>query len=447
MSPLSITLITALIGAVVLAVGFARSQRPPLMGALLGAAAGAIGPQIFMVPIGYCSLEPENHVFFQLIVLNQPITVNAALGLTVILIAIGVWAMLLLFDRAHAQIYRTGRLLPTLDLPSGAFRGWGAMPWLLLAPTLIVLLLFTYYPALSTLSLSTQLARLGVPRTAPVCLNNFATLITGPRQNAEYYILSEMPPDARLRGAADQPSQFVILSWRNAAYMDSLMTSLFLSLFIVLFANVFGLLIALASYQPIKGARIYRTLLIWPYALSAVVSGIVFYNLFNPLTGIINYTLGLFGIPGVRWLLEPTIAPWVVVFAATWNILGFNLLFYIAGLQNVPKDLLEAAAIDGANVFQRFWTITIPMLSPFIFFLIFTNLTYSFFDLFGLIDNLTTGGPSRATTNLIYDIYVTGIQNKDLGRAAAQSLVLLLIVIGLTVAQFRFLGRRVNYGV
>lgn len=446
MGALFITLFTAGVGALLLARGFARSRRNPLTGALLGGIAGAIGPQLFMVPIEYCVLDPDNHVYFKLFVFNQPFDINAVALISFILVALGTWAMLLLFDRSHLQIRTTGRLLPQIDLPTGAFRGWGPMPWLLLAPTLIVLLLFTYYPAVNTLNLSTQLARLGAPRTVPVCMNNFATMITGPRQNAEYYILSDMEVGPRTQNA-EPNTRFFIIGARNAAYVDSLMTSLFLSFFIVLFANVVGLLIALAAYQPVRGIRVYRTLLIWPYALSAVVSGIVFYNLFNPLTGFINHVLGLVGLPGVRWLLEPTIAPWVVVIAATWNILGFNLLFYIAGLQNVPKDLLEAAAIDGANVFQRFWNITIPMLSPFIFFLIFTNLTYSFFDLFGLIDNLTTGGPSRSTTNLIYDIYVTGIQNRDLGRAAAQSLVLLLIVIGLTVAQFRLLGRRVNYGV
>ncbi len=439
MEPVLITFIAAVIGALLLGRGFMRSGRSTSTGALLGAAAGVLGPQVFMAPIEYCALNPEHHVFFTLHLFNQSIQVNAVLVLAVILMSLGTWALLLLFNWGHRQLRESGTLLPRIDLPSGAFRGWGATPWLLLAPTLIVLLLFTYYPALNTLNLSTQLARLGAPRTVPVCLDNFATLVTGPRQNAEYYVFSDIV-------SRDETRSFVAFGSQNAAYFDHLVTSFFLSVFIVLFANTFSLLVALAAYQPVRGARVYRTLLIWPYALSAVVSGIVFYNLFNPLSGLINHLLGLLGLPAVDWLLNPTIAPWVVVIAATWNVLGFNLLFYIAGLQNVPKDLLEAAAIDGANVFQRFWSITVPMLSPFIFFLVFTNLTYSFFDLFGLIDNLTAGGPTGSTTNLIYDVYVTGIQDKDLGRAAAQSLVLLMIVIGLTALQFRVLGRRVNYG-
>jgi sn-glycerol 3-phosphate transport system permease protein len=146
------------------------------------------------------------------------------------------------------------------------------------------------------------------------------------------------------------------------------------------------------------------------------------------------------------WQLDPTAARWTVIIASVWKTMGFNILFYIAGLQNVPSDLQEAAAIDGANAVQRFWTVVIPLLSPITFFLIVTNMTYAFFDIFGTIDILTGGGPSQSTSTMIYNIFVTGIQNRNLGAAAAQSIVLFVMVIALTVMQFRVVGRRVNYG-
>jgi sn-glycerol 3-phosphate transport system permease protein len=196
----------------------------------------------------------------------------------------------------------------------------------------------------------------------------------------------------------------------------------------------------------VKGARIYRTLLIWPYAISPAVAGVIFLLLFNPAGGIINYMLSGLGLPAVPWLNNPTFAPWAVIIASVWKSMGFNILFYIAGLQNVPKDLQEAAAIDGANAWQRFWRVVFPLLSPITFFLIITNMTYAFFETFGTIDYLTRGGPLNSTTTMMYRIYQVGIQNNDLGKAAAQSIVLFILVIGLTIMQFRSTGSRVTYG-
>jgi sn-glycerol 3-phosphate transport system permease protein len=207
-----------------------------------------------------------------------------------------------------------------------------------------------------------------------------------------------------------------------------------------------ALFIAMMAYQPIRGARIYRTLLVWPYSLSPAVVGVIFLLMFSPIAGVINYVIeSLFGFK-VPWLNDPTYAPWTVILAAVWNHLGFNILFYIAGLQNVPTDLQESAAIDGANAWQRFRHVIFPLLSPITFFLVITNLTYSFFDIFATIDMLTRGGPVNSTTTLIYRIFQTGVQERDLGKAAAQSIVLLVMVIGITVLQFRTTGRRVNYG-
>jgi sn-glycerol 3-phosphate transport system permease protein len=153
----------------------------------------------------------------------------------------------------------------------------------------------------------------------------------------------------------------------------------------------------------------------------------------------------IFGV-SVPWLNNPAFAPWAVILASVWKSLGFNILFYIAGLQNVRADLLEAASIDGATAWRRFWSITFPMLSPITFFLLITNVTYAVFETFGTIDALTSGGPLGSTTTLMYRIYDIAFTNRDLGKAAAQSIVLFVLVIGFTVLQFRTTARRVTYG-
>jgi sn-glycerol 3-phosphate transport system permease protein len=296
------------------------------------------------------------------------------------------------------------------QLTPGAFHTSMWVPLFLLAPTLVILALFIYYPSLDTFRLSTLLARLGIPRTAFVCVDNFTRLLN------------------------------------DSSYLNSFVITLMISAAIVFLSLVLALLIATMAYQPVKGAKIYRTLLIWPYAISPVVAGLIFLLLFNPTGGIINYFLNnLFGLK-IPWLNNPAFAPWAVIIASVWKSLGFNILFYIAGLQNVPEDLKEAASIDGANALQRFFRIVVPMLSPITFFLVITNTTYAFFDTFGTIDYLTGGGPLESTTTLMYRVYEVGIQNNDLGKAAAQSIILFVMVIGLTVIQFRTAGRRVNYG-
>jgi sn-glycerol 3-phosphate transport system permease protein len=270
--------------------------------------------------------------------------------------------------------------------------------------------MFLYYPALDTFSLSTQLVKLGIPRTAFVCVDNFTSLAGDPK------------------------------------YLQAIGVTVFMSVAIVFFSLAISLAIALVAYLPVKGARIYRTLLIWPYAISPVVAGIIFLLIFNPLAGIFNYFYqAVFGV-AIPWLNDPAFAPWAVIIASVWKSLGFNILFYIAGLQNVPGDLVEAAAIDGANAWRRFWSIVFPMLSPITFFLIITNTTYAVFETFGTIDTLTSGGPLGSTTTLMFRIYEVGFTNRDLGKAAAQSIVLFIMVIGFTLLQFRTTARRVTYG-
>lgn len=392
-SPPILVLIAALAGGAYLA--YALRRHHVLLGAGIGALAGGAGSLLFMLPLNFCTFEPERT------------TADALFG--VLLISIG---MLLLLIPVRLVALRLLNQLPLLETQAtpGAFNTRMWMPLFLLAPTLIILALFIYYPSLDTFRLSTLLTRLGIPRTAFVCVDNFTRLAN------------------------------------DASYLNSFVITLVISAAVVFFGLVLALLIATMAYQPIKGAKIYRTLLIWPYAISPVVAGLIFLLLFNPTGGIVNYFLNnLFGLK-IPWLNNPTFAPWAVIIASVWKSLGFNILFYIAGLQNVPEDLKEAASIDGANSLQRFFRIVIPMLSPITFFLIITNTTYAFFDTFGTIDYLTGGGPLESTTTLMYRVYEVGIQNNDLGKAAAQSIILFVMVIGLTVIQFRTAGRRVNYG-
>jgi sn-glycerol 3-phosphate transport system permease protein len=391
--PLLITLAAALIGAAYLAISFNLRGHRALLGAGIGAVAGVVGVLFFMLPLNWCTFDPERN------------PIDLAFGL--LLIGLGMVAALGLSRWLAFALLE--RRLTTAAHPPGAFKGW-LTPILLLAPTLIVLALFLYYPSLDTFRLSTLLIRLGNPRSAFVCVNNFTRLAN------------------------------------DSDYLNSIVTTVSMSVAIVVIGLVLSLLIATLAYQPIKGAAFYRTLLIWPYAISPAVAGVIFLLLFNPTGGIINYFLDrVFGVQ-IPWLNNPTFAPWAVIIASVWKSLGYNILFYLAGLQNIPKDLLEAASIDGANAIQRYFSVVIPLLSPITFFLIITNTTYAFFESFGTIDYLTGGGPLESTTTMMYNIYVVGVRNNDLGKAAAESILLFVMVIGLTVFQFRTAGQRVSYG-
>jgi sn-glycerol 3-phosphate transport system permease protein len=390
-TPILILIIAALVGAVFT---YFTSPRRAGVYVVVGAVAGAVGSLIFMLPLNFCTFEAEKPAL------------DVAFG--VLLIIIGM-TLVIVPARWLANRLLNKETLITEGARPGTFRGrW--IPFVLLAPTLIILALFLYYPSLDTLRLSTLLYRLGAPRSAFVCVDNFTRLV-------------------------------------DPEYGRSILTTFGMSFAIVVIGLGLGLLIATAAYQPISGARIYRTLLIWPYAISPVVAGIIFGLLFNPAGGIINKAWeGLFGVT-IPWLNNPTYAPWAVIIASVWKSLGFNILFYIAGLQNIPGDLLEAASIDGANRLQKFFRVTFPLLSPITFFLVITNVTYAFFETVGTLVYLTGGaGPLGSTNTLMYRIYQLGIQNNDMGKAAAQSIVLFMIVIGLTVIQFRTASNRVTYG-
>jgi len=400
MIPWLTAVISALIGAAALTFSARQRTSGLVLGAIVGGVAGAIGGLLFMVPLNFCMFEAERSVLDQLLGIGLIAVGTAA--------SIGISSFLMRFLSRDTD-WRT--LVMGASTP-GLFRGqWGIMPWLLLAPSLVILTLFLYYPALDNLRLSTLLARLGTDRTVPVCLNNFTKLFD-PRQD----------------------------------YGQTLYATFFIAFFVVVISLALGLFIAYMAYQPVKGANVYRTLLIWPYAISPVAAGIIFNIIFNESSGIMNQLIRAGGGTPVEWLQNSSIAPWTIIAASVWKSLGFNILFYIAGLQNVPEDLQEAAAIDGANTVQRFYHIIFPLLGPITFFLIITNITYAFFDTYGTIDFLTRGGPAGATSTMIYRLVDDGISNRDLGLAAAQSLVLFAIVIIITLVQFRTNGRRVTYG-
>jgi sn-glycerol 3-phosphate transport system permease protein len=205
-----------------------------------------------------------------------------------------------------------------------------------------------------------------------------------------------------------------------------------------------SLLLAVMADHIIRGALAFRTLLIWPYAVAPAVAGVLWVFMFSPSIGILPFWLGRIGI---TWnhLLNGDQAMALVVIAAVWKQVSYNFLFFIAGLQSIPKSLIEAAAIDGAGPSRRFWTIVFPLLSPTTFFLLVVNIVFAFFDTFGIIDSTTQGGPGQATTNLVYKVYQDGFKGLDLGSSAAQSVILMAIVIGLTVIQFRYIERKVQY--
>src|SRR4051812_37850464 len=203
-------------------------------------------------------------------------------------------------------------------------------------------------------------------------------------------------------------------------------------------------MLAMFADRVIRGALAYKTLLIWPYAVAPAVAGVLWLFMFAPSIGVVAYALRKAGIPW-NHLLNSNDAMTLIVLAATWKQISYNFLFFLAGLQAIPKSVIEAAAIDGARPWRRFWTIVFPLLSPTTFFLIVVNIVYAFFDTFGTIDSMTGGGPAKATETLVYKVYADGRLGGDLGGSAAQSVILMAIVIALTAIQFRFVEKRVTY--
>ncbi len=289
-----------------------------------------------------------------------------------------------------------------------AIFGGRLLPYALLAPQLIITFVFFYWPASQAVWQSFLLQDAFGLRTDFVWFENYVTLF----QDGSYY---------RAMG--------------TTALFATAVTLLSLSI---------ALLLAVQADKHIKGAAAFKTLLIWPYAVAPAVAGVLWMFMFQPSLGIV--ARGIRSL-GVDWnpLLNGNHALLLVVMAATWKQISYNFLFFLAGLQAIPKSVIEAAAIDGARPVRRFWTIIFPLLSPTAFFLLVVNIVYVFFDTFGIIDATTAGGPSKATETLVYKVFFDGRLGGDLGGSAAQSVILMILVIGLTAVQFRYIERRVTY--
>ena len=230
----------------------------------------------------------------------------------------------------------------------------------------------------------------------------------------------------------------------SSEYLASFRVTLLFSFAVAAGALCTALLLAVMADRVLRGATFYKTLIIWPYAVAPVVSGVLWFFLFNPTVGMVTFFLKQ---AGVAWnhTLNGNQAMTLVVVAAAWREISYNFLFFLAGLQAIPQSFIEAAAIDGASPWRRFWTIVFPLLSPTAFFLIVVNIVYAFFDTFGVVHAITRGGPNYATNILVYKVFNDGFINLDLGGSAAQSVVLMAVVISLTVVQFRFIERKVHY--
>ena len=282
------------------------------------------------------------------------------------------------------------------------------LPYLLVAPQIIITLLFFFWPAVQALYQSMLLQDAFGGYSEFVWLDNFKTLFADP------------------------------------TYLESFRTTAIFSALVAFFGLALSLLLAVFADRVRRGASVYKTFLIWPYAVSPVVVGVLWMFLLSPSLGILSHVLTWLGLPW-DYMINGTHAMILIVIAAIWKQISYNFLFFVAGLQAIPKSLIEAAAIDGARGTRRFWTIVFPLLAPTTFFLLVVNTVYAFFDTFGIIHSVTGGGPAKATETLVYKVYQDGYLGLNLGSSSAQSVLLMMIVMVLTFVQFRYVERRVQY--
>ena len=282
------------------------------------------------------------------------------------------------------------------------------LPWLLLLPQLAVISIFFFWPAAQAFIQSVQEEDPFGLRTQFVGMKNFIQL------------------------------------WNNEFYLQSFQTTAIFSVLVAFFGISIALMFATFADRITRGSGIYKTLMILPYAIAPVLAGVLWGFMFSPGIGIVSWVLRKWGI---EWnhLINSHQAMALVVMAAIWKQISYNFLFFLAGLQSIPKSLIEAAAIDGAGPWRRFWNIHFPLLSPTTFFLLVINVVHAFFETFAIIDATTSGGPGQSTNTLVYKVYQDGFKNLDLGGSAAQSVVLMLIVVVLTILQFRYVEKKVQY--
>lgn len=282
------------------------------------------------------------------------------------------------------------------------------LPYLLLAPQITVTIVFFMWPAAQALLQSVLIQDPFGLSTRFASVTNFADVLSDPQ------------------------------------YTDSIVTTAFFSFAVAALALSVALFLATKVDRILHGRFFYRTLLIWPYAVAPAIAGVLFLFMFSPRVGVLSFALESLGIEW-NYLLNGNQAMALVIGAAAWKQVSYNFLFFLAGLQAMPKSLIEAAAIDGAGPTRRFWTIVFPLLTPVTFFLLVINIIYAFFETFGVIEAVTQGGPAGATTTLVYKVFRDGFVGLDLGGSAAQSVILMGIVIALTFLQFRYVEKKVNY--
>jgi sn-glycerol 3-phosphate transport system permease protein len=283
------------------------------------------------------------------------------------------------------------------------------LPYALVAPQLAVTLAFFFWPAFDSLRLSLYRASPFGDRLIFIGLGNFQRLLSDP------------------------------------AYFRSVATSFVFSALVTFVGLAVALFLASLANAKIRGLAIYRTLLLWPYGIAPAVAGVIWMFVFHPSFGVLPYLLSFVTAYQFNWFLKGWVALVLIVVAAIWKQFGYNLAFYLAGLQAVPGSVLEAASVDGAGPIRRFFAITFPLLSPVTFFLFTLNMTFSFFDTFGLVHAVTQGGPGDATSILVFRAWKDGFEGLQLGYSAAQSVILMLLVVALTAAQFRFAEKKVTY--
>ena len=282
------------------------------------------------------------------------------------------------------------------------------LPYLLLGPQIVITLVFFFWPSGQAIYQSVLIEDVFGGNSKFVWFENFAQL------------------------------------FRDNSYAHSAQITVVFSVLVAAIGLAVSLLLAVMADRIIRGATAYKTFLVWPYAVAPAVAGVLWGFLFNPSVGIVAWMLQGIGIE-FNYVINGNQALLLVVIAAVWNQISYNFLFFLAGLQSIPKSLIEAAAIDGAGPGRRFWDIIFPLLSPVGFFLLVVNIIYAFFGTFGVVDALTKGGPGHATNILVYKVYNDGFRGQDLGGSSAQSVILMIVVIALTVVQFRFIERRVHY--
>ena len=282
------------------------------------------------------------------------------------------------------------------------------LPWVLIAPQMAVILVFFFWPAGQAVFQSLQQQDPFGTSIEFVGFDNFRQLMADP------------------------------------SYVDSFKTTALFSVLVATIGISLALMLAVFADRIARGGMFYKTLLILPYAVAPSVAAVLWVFMFSPSLGVVSYALGKFGYDW-NHLLNSGQAMTLIVMAAIWKQLSYNFLFFLAGLQSIPKSLIEAAAIDGAKPWRRFWSVQFPLLTPTTFFLLVINVIYAFFDTFAIVDAATHGGPGQDTSILVYKVYHDGFKAMDLGGSAAQSVVLMVIVVALTVVQFRYVEKKVNY--